>query len=175
MYTNEMDRSPIQKFYSGSNIFVTGATGFMGKCLLEKLLRSCPDINLIYILVREKRGKSSETRLEELFQDVVRTLEYTVDYMILICVTLSQIFSKLKEQTDKYREKVVAISGDVSLPGLGLTLHDKDLLQNKIDIVFHVAATVRFDEKIKLAVTINLTGTREMLNLCKEMKHLKVS
>lgn len=73
MYTNEMDRSPIQKFYSGSNIFVTGATGFMGKCLLEKLLRSCPDINLIYILVREKRGKSSETRLEELFQDVVRT------------------------------------------------------------------------------------------------------
>lgn len=70
---------------------------------------------------------------------------------------------------------MVAISGDVSLPGLGLTMHDKDLLQNKIDIVFHVAATVRFDEKIKLAVTINLTGTREMLNLCKEMKHLKVS
>lgn len=31
--------SEIQKIYSGSQIFITGATGFMGKVLLEKILR----------------------------------------------------------------------------------------------------------------------------------------
>jgi FlaA1/EpsC-like NDP-sugar epimerase len=34
------------------SIFITGATGFVGKVLVEKLLRSCPDIAKIYILVR---------------------------------------------------------------------------------------------------------------------------
>lgn len=31
--------SEIQKFYEGTTILLTGATGFVGKILLEKLLR----------------------------------------------------------------------------------------------------------------------------------------
>jgi hypothetical protein len=41
--------------------------------------------------------------------------------------------------------------------------------------VFHVAATVRFDENLRLAVGINIMGTHNVLELAKEMAKLKVS
>lgn len=46
----------IAQFYSGKSILITGATGFMGKVLVEKLLRDCSEVKCIYILVRMKRG-----------------------------------------------------------------------------------------------------------------------
>lgn len=46
----------IAKFYGGKSILITGATGFMGKVMVEKLLRDCRDVKCIYILVRMKRG-----------------------------------------------------------------------------------------------------------------------
>jgi fatty acyl-CoA reductase len=56
----------VQEFYKGKTIFITGASGFMGKVLLEKLLYSCSDIEQIFILVRPKRGKSAMQRVHEL-------------------------------------------------------------------------------------------------------------
>lgn len=64
--------SPIQNFYNGQSIFVTGGTGFMGKILIEKLLRECPGISFIYMLVRPKKGKDMHQRIEELFDDPVK-------------------------------------------------------------------------------------------------------
>lgn len=55
----------MQEFYSGKSIFITGASGFMGKCLLEKLLYSCSEVKQIFILVRAKRGKSAGQRVQE--------------------------------------------------------------------------------------------------------------
>lgn len=57
---------PISEFYSGKSIFVTGGTGFLGKTLIEKLLRSCAKIRHLFILVRPKRGKSVQERVDEL-------------------------------------------------------------------------------------------------------------
>lgn len=45
--------------------------GFMGKVLLDKLLRTCPGIENIYLLIRKKKGKDIHTRIEELFDDPV--------------------------------------------------------------------------------------------------------
>lgn len=45
----------------------------------------------------------------------------------------------------------------------------------QISIVFHVAATVRFDEKLKTAVAINIQGPKEMVELCKKMPNLKAA
>lgn len=82
---NENDiLTPIQKFYAGTNIFITGATGFMGKCLLEKLLRSCPDIEKIYVLVREKKGKNASDRVQALFQDVVSKFIKLINYYFCV-------------------------------------------------------------------------------------------
>lgn len=65
----------IQKFYNGCNVFITGATGFMGRILIEKLLRST-NVGAIYILIRPKKGKDIDVRLEEIFSDVVSTKIY---------------------------------------------------------------------------------------------------
>ena len=61
----------IIEFYKGRNIFITGASGFMGKALIEKLLRSCPDIGNIYVLLRAKKGKDINERLRSVLADAV--------------------------------------------------------------------------------------------------------
>ncbi|GLV37410.1 uncharacterized protein CBL_10623 [Carabus blaptoides fortunei] len=62
----EPHKISIPEFFTGKNIFITGATGFMGKALIEKLLRSCPAIGTIYVLVRPKKGKELQERLQQL-------------------------------------------------------------------------------------------------------------
>ncbi|XP_026688977.1 fatty acyl-CoA reductase wat-like, partial [Diaphorina citri] len=71
------------------------------------------------------------------------------------------------------RSKVSAVAGDCSLPGLGLSETDRATLVKQVNIVFHGAATVRFDEHIKMAVKINVCGVQAMLQLAREMKDLK--
>ncbi|XP_025996492.1 fatty acyl-CoA reductase 1 [Solenopsis invicta] len=62
--------SSIDAFFAGAIILLTGATGFLGKVLLEKLLRSCP-VATIFVLIRPKKYKSIEQRFEELLNDSV--------------------------------------------------------------------------------------------------------
>ena len=49
-------------FFAGRNVFITGATGYLGGVLLFKLLSYCPDIGKLYLLIRSKRGKSPKER-----------------------------------------------------------------------------------------------------------------
>lgn len=63
-----MEKSEIAEFFDGRSVFVTGSTGLMGKVLVWKLLKSCPDINAIYILIRPKRGKSESVRYQEIIK-----------------------------------------------------------------------------------------------------------
>lgn len=58
--------SPIQEFFSGKSVFLTGSTGFLGSVLLEKLLRCCPEIKKIYLLIREKKGVDIQQRFKKL-------------------------------------------------------------------------------------------------------------
>jgi fatty acyl-CoA reductase len=64
----------IGKFYKEQSIFLTGGTGFLGKILIEKLLRQCWDLKKIYVLVRPKKDKSPEKRFEEFFEYPVSVL-----------------------------------------------------------------------------------------------------
>lgn len=88
-----------------------------------------------------------------------------------------QLFDRLKEEQGKdiISRKIVAVNGDVSLPDLGLSPADRQTLVSNVNFVFHMAATVRFDEPLKKAVLLNTRGTKLVLGLAKEMKNLEVS
>ena len=51
--------------------------------------------------------------------------------------------------SDDWTSKVVAVKGDIAEENLGLSDDNWELLQENVDIVFHSAATVRFDEDLK--------------------------
>lgn len=58
----------IADYYAGKNVLITGATGFMGKVLVEKLLRSCPGVRALYILVRPKAGQTMQERVASMMK-----------------------------------------------------------------------------------------------------------
>lgn len=64
----------IPEFYSGRDVFISGGSGFMGKVLIEKLLRSCPTINRVFLLLRSKKGKSVSERIEQIKNTPVNSL-----------------------------------------------------------------------------------------------------
>ncbi len=74
--------SEIAAFYVGRSVLITGATGFMGKVLVEKLLRSCPGIRSIYLLMRPKRGQEPKARLNELLSAQVNSFSRTMSHQL---------------------------------------------------------------------------------------------
>ncbi|KAL2741578.1 LOW QUALITY PROTEIN: fatty acyl-CoA reductase wat-like isoform X1 [Vespula squamosa] len=146
---------PLQNFYDGQGVFVTGATDFIGKLLIEKLLRECPGIIYNYLLTRTKKGKSMFQRTKELIED--------------------SLFHTLREKQPTFQNRIVTIGGDSSLPKLGISKIDKATLICEVSIVFNVAATVKFNETIKLATAINVQSGSDKINKSKEMSKLKIS
>ncbi|XP_043273034.1 putative fatty acyl-CoA reductase CG5065 [Venturia canescens] len=143
----------VKDFYRGRSIFITGSTGFMGKVLVEKLLRSCPGIKNIYLLIRPKKGQSIQQRLEDLLK--------------------APLFEKLRRDSAFELTKIVPIAGDVTEPDLGISVADQETLTRCVSVVFHSAATVKFDEALKLSVTINMLGSERLVHLCHRMHNLE--
>lgn len=143
---------PIREFMSGKTIFVTGGTGFMGKVLLEKLLRDCGDLNCIYVLLRSKDDNQLQEKLTKLRSN--------------------RVFDVIRERNADSMNKLVAINGDMTVKGLGLRPIDKQTLLDSVNIVFHCAASVRFDESLHTATILNTRGTQEIIDLAKRMQHL---
>ncbi|XP_041970543.1 fatty acyl-CoA reductase wat-like [Aricia agestis] len=144
--------SDVQTFYEKKNILITGATGFLGKVLMEKLLRRCQGLENLYILVRQKRGQDIYSRVETVFED--------------------PLFDRLKEEVPKFRHKVVVVQGDCDAAGLGLNITDRQMLIEKVNVIFHSAATVKFDEHLRRALITNVRATRTLVHLAREMTGL---
>lgn len=143
----------IPEFYNDQDIFITGGSGFIGKVLIEKLLRSCPGIKTIYILMRPKKGKDITERLK--------------------AITDLELFEPLKENNPGVFTKLVPVEGDVTELQLGLSNSDLDRMKD-VSVIFHSAASVRFDDSLKYAIMMNTRGTREIMKFAETLKNIKV-
>lgn len=84
--------------YTGCKLLLTGTTGFLGKVILEKMLRTLPHIEKIYILIRGKKNQDPKIRFLELLN--------------------SPLFQKLKEIKGEnfqnyVEEKITVVNGDL--------------------------------------------------------------
>ncbi|KAH9645349.1 hypothetical protein HF086_011113 [Spodoptera exigua] len=116
------DPSQVRSFYAGKNFFITGGTGFVGLCLIEKILRCIPDSGKIYLLMRPKKGKEIADRLQEFPKNPV--------------------FEKLLESnsTDVFK-KLIPIAGDVGEENLGMSPQDRQTIIDNVNVVMiHVSS-----------------------------------
>lgn len=146
-------------FFNGANLLITGVTGFLGKIVIEKILRSLPHVNKIYVLVREKKGSSTMERFKKE-------------------VLGSQCFDVLRKSSPNFQElissKIQTIPGDLSIDGLGLSPENRALLVNNVDIIINMAASIDFQMRLDEALNINVYGPLRMLELAREMKKLRI-
>lgn len=143
----------VRDFYANKQIFITGGTGYLGKVVIEKLLRSCPEVQRIFVLIRPKKGHSSEERLKLFAKD--------------------EVFDLIRKNNPEALEKIHSVAGDVRDPGLGISDADFERIR-QCSIVIHSAATVRFDELLTNSILMNTRGTRETLMLAKRLDHVEI-
>lgn len=149
-----MVSSAVADFFRDKNVFITGGTGFLGAALIEKLLRCCPGVNNIYVLIRPKKNKNIKERLVEL--------------------TENSVFDRIKKEDSKQLfDKLIAVAGDVGEENLGLSANDRLTLVEHVNIVVHSAATLDFEADLKSTVNINLLGTRRVVLISQEIRDLK--
>lgn len=127
---------------AGKRIAVTGATGFLGTALVERLLRAVPGCEVV-VLVRPGRRVTAAERTR---REIVR----------------NDCFDRLRSELGKgFQAEIDArlhtLAGDVSEDGLGLDDESTAVLAT-CDVVIHSAAAVSFDAPLDQAVEVNLLG-----------------
>ncbi|XP_025994645.1 fatty acyl-CoA reductase 1 isoform X2 [Solenopsis invicta] len=144
----------IPAFFENRSIFITGGTGFIGKVLIEKLLRSCPGVAEIFVLIRPKKGLNVNERIKKMLDN--------------------KLFDVLRSKQPSSFDKIIPITGDIAAENLGMIKSEREMLIERVSIIFHVAASVRFDDALKEAVFINTRSTRDICILAQSMKNLNV-
>jgi fatty acyl-CoA reductase len=133
----------IREALAGKRIAITGSTGFLGTALVERLLRSVPDCQLV-LLVRPGRRGAPERVRREIFRN--------------------DCFDRLRAELggnaafdEMVGRRVLAVAGDVGTDGLGLDDEGRAALA-ACEVAIHSAASVSFDSPLDAAVEVNLLG-----------------
>ena len=127
---------------AGRRFFITGATGFLGTALVERILRSIPDSQVVLLIRPGRRASPMQRATKEILKN--------------------DCFDRLRQELGDgfdaaMADRVSAVAGDVATDGLGL---DDDGLaaMSQCDVVVHSAASVSFDSPLDAAVEVNLLG-----------------
>jgi thioester reductase-like protein len=120
------------------SILLTGATGFVGAFLLAELLtQTSADI---YCLVRAETEEIAHQRLRE-----------NLDFYRL--------------WQESYRERIKPVPGDLAQPRLGINEKIFEWLAQKVDLIWHCGAAVKWTYPYAALAPANVEGTIEILRL----------
>jgi amino acid adenylation domain-containing protein/thioester reductase-like protein len=124
-------------------IFLTGATGFLGAFLLQELLRQTRSD--IYCLVRASSLAEGQARIQ----------------------------SSLKRYllwNDNFNSRIKLVLGNLDQPFLGIESSHFERLSEKIDIIYHCGAWVNIVYPYSSLKTANVIGTQEIIRLASRTK-----
>ncbi len=120
------------------NVFLTGATGFLGAFLLEGLLSSTNA--RVHCLVRQ-RGDAGEME------------------------SIETNLRRYRLWHPEWEERIVPVAGDLGEPLFGMTDEGFDALAKEVDLIIHAAAVVNLVYPYSALKAANVGGTREVLRL----------
>uniref|UniRef100_A0A8R7QJ57 Fatty acyl-CoA reductase n=1 Tax=Triticum urartu TaxID=4572 RepID=A0A8R7QJ57_TRIUA len=156
-----MDAGAVAGCLRDKTVLVTGSTGYLGKLMVEKILRVQPDVKKVYLLVRAPDAASAEQR-------------------ILTQVLGKDLFNTLREKhglagfQKLIKEKIVPLAGDVGTRNFGLDSSTSDDLCQEIDVIVHGAATTSFYERYDVALASNALGAQYGCEFAKKCPNLKL-
>ncbi|MBC7473199.1 MAG: SDR family oxidoreductase [Candidatus Sericytochromatia bacterium] len=138
----------------GSNILLTGVTGFVGKVVLEELVRRKTELSIdtIYVLIREKtnRRTNEKTSAPDRFNNEVAS---------------SACFSNLALNWSK---SVKIVSGDLTLVDFGMDSLTSSNLQKELNKIINCAASVEFNLPLADAAASNITSALNVLEFARK-------
>ena len=143
---------PLEQVLRKRTIFLTGATGFLGKIFLYLLLRWHPEIERVYLLIRgDKKSSLNRFRREVLDSPVMAPLR-----------------EQLGTRFDKFiEEKIVIVPGDITIEGLVGDGVDP-IKRGALDAVVHCAGMVNFEASLEKAISVNTIGVANVIEYCKK-------
>jgi thioester reductase-like protein len=115
-------------------VFLTGATGFVGREILSRFLAR--DDRPVFALVRADNDDEAAGRLPA-------------------------------------HERLTAVAGDIEQPGLGLPPDTRERLRREVTTVLHCAASVSFEMSLEESRSVNVEGTRRMVELARSCPRLE--
>lgn len=141
----------------GKRILLTGTTGFVGKAVLEKLLREVPEVGSIVLLLRGSKR----------YADALERFEKEV--------ASSSVFERLRsENPEQFQrlcdEKLEPISAEVTQDYFGLEEGAFTALAQGVDLVINCAASVNFREPLDKALQINTYSLNALADFCLRAK-----
>ncbi|GFP79850.1 fatty acyl-coa reductase 2 [Phtheirospermum japonicum] len=150
----------IVKFLRGKTFLITGATGFLGKVLIEKILRTAPDVHKIFVLIKTQ---NKEAALERLKNEIIN----------------AELFKHLKQTHGKSYQafmlsKLVPVVGNVCETNLGLDEDAAGFMAKEVDVIINSAANTTFDERYDTALDINTGGPTRFMSFAKQCLKLKL-
>ena len=132
------------------NYFITGATGFVGSNIVRELLRSNP-CNQIKIIVRPSKGLSGYIKAKKIFQSIFTPNEYA-----------------------EYKNQIEVYEGDIAEKNFSLSNDIYNYLTKVTNVIFHSAATIKFNLSLEEANRINVDGTNEVMQFAEKCFKNKV-
>ncbi|KAE8680068.1 hypothetical protein F3Y22_tig00111392pilonHSYRG00214 [Hibiscus syriacus] len=150
----------IENFLKGKVILITGSTGFLAKVLVEKILRSMPDVSKIYLMIRGKDMEDARQRLRKEIVDI-------------------ELFKCVKQKHGKHYEafmcsKLVPVVGDVGLPTLGIQEDLAVEIAKDVQIIVNIAGDATFDQRYDVALQVNAMGPCNLLNFASKCKNIEL-